>query len=63
MNIIEWFDPHNKEHLKAYKHLEDTGAWPKGFVPRDIIFTTSWMASLNRKMADCWVNHKLEESD
>lgn len=33
VKIVDWFNPFNVDHLRAYKILQDTGAWPKGFLP------------------------------
>ena len=41
-NILDWFDPHNIEHLKAYRHMENTGRWPEDFLPDDIEMVTVW---------------------
>lgn len=54
MEIIEWFDPYNVEHVKAYEHMIETGVWPKDFIPEGITFPTGWCASLNYKMAAAW---------
>lgn len=36
MKIEDWFDINNLEHLRAFEHLNKTGAWPVGFLPEDI---------------------------
>ena len=59
MNIMEWFDPENIDHLKAYKHLMDTGMWPEGFIPDNIEIPVSWNTHLVYKMANLWVMNKL----
>lgn len=28
MNMDEYFDPNNKKHLEAFRHLGETGWWP-----------------------------------
>ena len=58
-NILDWFDPHNIEHLKAYKHLEDTGCWPKDFLPDDIEMVTVWKMCLATKLADTYIENIL----
>lgn len=55
MNIVDWFDPFNIEHIKAFSHLEQTGFWPEDFLPEDIEVLPYWVLSLNRKMANIWV--------
>jgi hypothetical protein len=32
MNLADFFDPNNIEHIRAYRHLENTGSWPKSFL-------------------------------
>ena len=60
MDIIEWFDPQNLEHVKAYKHLMDKGFWPKGFIPSEIEFFSTWQAGLAFKIARQYVIEKLK---
>ena len=36
MNIINWFDTSNLDHLKAYRYLCEKGFWPENFLPEDI---------------------------
>jgi hypothetical protein len=60
INIGDWFNPKNIEHIRAYKHLEDTGFWPEGFIEEGVInFIPGWQYLLASKMADCWVKLKL----
>lgn len=52
--IIEWFDPANPEHIKAYHHLENSGAWPTNFIPEynSSFFPTGWHLILQSKILD-----------
>lgn len=61
MFIWDWFDIKNIEHLKAYRHLEDNGQWPKGFIPKDVKFGSSWSVILKGIMASEYVREKLNE--
>lgn len=63
MTIIDFFDPHNIEHLKAYRHLTQTGMWPKGFIPESVSFdrNPTWFVSVVSKMAEEWVRSKLDK--
>ena len=63
MNLIEWFDPYNKDHIKAYKHLQDTGIWPVNFLPENIEIPTYWSILVTGKIADAWIKHVLEGAD
>ncbi len=58
-SIVDWFDPNNIEHLKAYRELEHTGIWPKEFLPENILFTQVWHVGIACKLADCWLQEKL----
>jgi len=50
MDITTWFDPSNPEHIVAYKHLEDKGVWPEGFIPDGMEFSPSWHACIAFKI-------------
>lgn len=57
--IVDFFDPHDINHVAAWKALEETGAWPQGFIPEGTVMSEGWHRSLSYKMADAWVEHKL----
>jgi len=59
MKIIEWFDPKNVDHLKAYRHLQDNGLWPEGFIPENMEFMAGWQIFIASSMADEWIQYKL----
>jgi len=59
MDITDWFDIENKEHMEAYDHLRQTGEWPKGFIPRDITFIPEWTIILIHKLANAYIDRKL----
>lgn len=59
MNIYDWFNPNDVEHLKAYNYLMNTGFWPKDFIPKDVVFSSCWQSELTSKMAAFWVKEKL----
>jgi len=58
-NLVEWFDPNNKDHVAAYRHLQSTGLWPAGFIPPGMEIPTYWNISVVGKLADAWINHML----
>jgi hypothetical protein len=61
MKIIDFFDPYNFDHLQAYRHLEEHGQWPQGFLPDDIELDSGpWVISLIKKMALAWLIHNEE---
>ena len=62
MDIYKFFDPHNFDHLRAYRTLENTGNWPVGFIPDHVVFPPHWQFLLRAKMAREWVALHLDES-
>jgi hypothetical protein len=59
MTIIDFFNPHDLEHLKAYRVLEKTGMWPVEFVPSNVAdqeWPLIWHALLAAKMTAAWLN-------
>jgi hypothetical protein len=60
LNIVEWFDPTNKDHIVAYSHLTHTGKWPENFIPKDIVFPYMWNTFVQSKMVDNWIKHILK---
>ena len=61
MNISDFFDPYNMDHIEAYHHLCQTGMWPKGFIPEELKleFESSWQFIIMNKLAEAWVGHML----
>lgn len=75
MSFNKWFDITNLNHLKAYKHLCDSGFWPKGFIP-DVVEmdldknhpfflvatfdTEPWHVLLASRMAKAYTDLKVE---
>lgn len=55
MDILEWFDISNIEHLRAYMLLNEVGVWPMGFIPADVTFSSLWNGRLNSRMAGLYV--------
>ena len=63
MDIIEYFDPLNKEHLKAYVHLRLRGFWPEGFIPDDLEPPPIiWAMTIMSKIVDEYLNQNSSES-
>jgi hypothetical protein len=61
MNIIDWFDPYNHEHLAAYQLLLGSGTWPAGFIPIGTKFPHGWYLSITQSIAMCWVKEQQHE--
>jgi len=64
MSIVDYFDPKNIEHIKAFKYMQDTGTWPKKFWKEmeavGVEFLGAWHSSLAFKIADVYVEEKME---
>ena len=56
----DWFDPNNMQHLKAFKHLCDTGVWPEGFIPNTVELGNLWHFVAVSTLAKAWLEHKLD---
>ncbi|GAG92328.1 unnamed protein product [marine sediment metagenome] len=61
VNITDWFDITNIEHLKAWMHLEDVGVWPIDFIPDEVEFNSYWQIVISSKMSCQYVKEKIEE--
>ena len=61
--VVEFFEPYNIEHLKAFEYLLDTGVWPKDFYEENLEgleFPNNWQIILLSEMANCWVTGCLD---
>ena len=58
MNIIDWFDVNNFEHILGYDYLIRTGHWPVGFIPEGTEFVPNWNILIMSKLADAYINVK-----
>jgi hypothetical protein len=56
MLFSEWFDVKNIDHLKAYRQLQNTGAWPVGFIPSGIEMGPHWQFLLLSQMTDAYLD-------
>ncbi|NVZ11281.1 helix-turn-helix transcriptional regulator [Allochromatium humboldtianum] len=55
MNLANWFNPHNPEHMKAYDFLRKNGHWHEGFMPDDVEVPVLWAPLIHEKMATAWL--------
>jgi hypothetical protein len=55
ITIVDFFNPYDLEHLKAYRHLEKTGFWPENFYPEGVEWSLIWQAALTAKMTQAWL--------
>lgn len=59
IDMYDFFDPHNKEHMDAYLYLKEYGCWPTGFINGDL--KPTWFFDIQAIMANAWVNHFFSE--
>lgn len=60
----QWFDAHNTEHCKAYRHLQHIGSWPDGFELHDVAAAGAlWQVLLMGKMTTAWIDRMLEKAE
>jgi len=58
-DVAFWFDINNIEHLKAWRHLENTGSLPKHFVPVGVELSTNWKIKILARMAGAYLEREL----
>lgn len=67
MTIVEFFDPLDIQHVRAYDYLCNNAIWPEEFhkmlKDEGIEFPSAWQGSLAFKMADAWIEHVLAVAD
>jgi hypothetical protein len=56
IDVVDWFNPYDHEHIDAYKHLMEHGMWPEGFIPDNVEMSLNWNIKLMAIMTDCWIN-------
>ena len=60
-NFLDWFDVDDKNHILAYRTLQNTGSWPKGFLSGTEYFDINWQTILAFKLANKWVEHVIND--
>lgn len=60
VSFIEWFDVNNKTHLDAYRHLIETGCWPKGFIREAHKPQPGWQYALMAKLSSAYLDNALD---
>jgi hypothetical protein len=63
MNISEFFDENNKDHLKAFIYLSKNGTWPKNFITNDIEFNATWAFDIATKLALKYIETQFDDID
>lgn len=58
---MAWFDPKNREHLKAYRYLQQHGYWPEGWPLGPL--SAHWQVVIINMIADAYLAEKLDEDD
>jgi len=59
--LYQWFDPSDKEHIKAFRVAQTTGRWPEGFVPDHVDMGSLW--SVANKIADYYITKVIAEDE
>jgi len=62
MNLMEYFDPNNIDHLKAADHLIKKGSWPEWFITTpdgELELNHTDSITLFFVLGACWIQHKL----
>jgi hypothetical protein len=59
MTIVEYFNPTNYQHLRAYDYLQHKGRWSKDFNIFDLEFPVGWQIALLAKIANAFLDEKL----
>jgi hypothetical protein len=58
MTFVEFFDPKNQTHIKAYQHLLDKGYWPINFATEvDQSDRHNWPVWAVSSLADAWLEY------
>ena len=55
INVVEWFDVDNPEHIAAYVYLNHHGSWPEGSIPDNVFFCPQWQLYLQNKLAEAYL--------
>lgn len=67
MTIVEFFDPLDIQHVRAYDHFHRTGEWPREFhellKQNNIELPALYSISLWCLMAEKWIEHVLAVAD
>ena len=59
MDILEFFDITNTEHINAFALFDTTGRWPEKFIPEGTTFQSGWHYSILSKMGAAYMIMKL----
>jgi hypothetical protein len=63
INIVDWFEPYNLEHLRQYRRFEKFGNWGFEFIPEYVEFTTGWQIGLVAKLANAHLDRALGKEE
>lgn len=65
MSIVDYFDPHDSDHIVAYDELRTNGSWPEWFYKEiksnNLSLPSNWHFEITCKMADAWIDRKLSK--
>ena len=71
MNIVEYFDEYNPEHIAAWRYLSENGHWSLDFqvqlddagIDAHRSWPVAWQVSLAGKMAEAWVQSVIDRNE
>ena len=50
IDILDFFDIHDTDHLVAFKIMDNEGSWPNDFLPDNIYLSKSYRYHLTARM-------------
>ncbi len=62
MNIEKFFNVKDEDHIRAYRHLQETGMWPEKFLPDDIELNPTWLSIIQAMMTNQYVKSMLDDT-
>lgn len=55
-SIVDWFDPNNVEHIKAFQFLEQRCYWPGYFILPPVTYPANWQVAIYAKIARMYID-------
>ncbi len=62
-SVVDFFDPRDEEHIRAYAHVQRTGSWPADFWERikHLQRPVLWDTAIAYKIAKVYIEDFLKE--
>ena len=61
MNIVQFFDVNDDNHLKAFVTLLETGSFPPNFIPSNIEYVDNWNNKISNKVSLTYCKNELDK--